>query len=73
VTIYVTPPPSVPTCVGDCGGDGVVTVDELLTMVNIALGDTPASHCPAGDGNEDGAITIDEILAAVNNVLAGCA
>ena len=61
-----------PTCVGDCGNDGTVTVDELLTMVNIALGNADASACTAGDANHDGQITIDEILTAVNNALNGC-
>jgi hypothetical protein len=59
-------------CVGDCGGDGAVTVDELLTMVNIALGNAPVTECPEGDGSGDGQITVDEILTAVNNALNGC-
>ena len=61
-----------PTCVGDCSGDHSVTVDELLTMVNVALGATDASACIPGDKNSDGCITIDEILGAVNNALRGC-
>jgi hypothetical protein len=59
-------------CVGDCDGFGVVTVDELLTMVNIALGNAPRSDCAVGDANGDGQITVDEILTAVNNALNGC-
>ena len=59
-------------CVGDCGGDGAVTVDDVLTMLNIALGSTPISACCAGDANGDHQITIDEILTAVNNALSGC-
>jgi len=50
-----------------------VTIDELLKMVNIALGTLPLSECPAGDGNSDLEITIEEILTAVNNALGGCA
>lgn len=57
-------------CVGDCVGDAQVTIDELLTMVNIALG--YPGNCPAGDANHDGQITVDEILAAVNNALGSC-
>ena len=60
-----------PTCVGDCNGDGSVTIDELLSMVNIALGN-PGSACAAGDANSDGQITIDEVLMAVNAALSGC-
>lgn len=59
-------------CVGDCSGDLVVTVDEILTMVNIALGSVPVSACVAGDANGDQLITVDEILTAVNNALNGC-
>ncbi|MCK6555535.1 Ig-like domain-containing protein [Candidatus Binatia bacterium] len=60
------------TCVGDCSGDRTVTVDEILAMVNIALGRAAVSSCPAGNANGDTEITIDEILAAVNNALSGC-
>jgi hypothetical protein len=49
-----------------------VTINELLTMVNIALGNASLSDCEPGDGNQDGAITINEILIAVNNALGGC-
>lgn len=59
-------------CVGDCNDDGSVTVDELLTLVNIALGNAQPSACtsglPAGSG-----VNIALIVAAVNNALNGCA
>ena len=60
------------TCVGDCGVDGQVTVDEILTMVNIALGTADMSMCTTGDATHDGHITVDEILTAVNYALQGC-
>jgi hypothetical protein len=47
-------------------------VDELLVMVNIALGNAPVSDCEVGDTGGDGQITVDEILRAVNNALNGC-
>src|SRR5579862_9660539 len=53
------------SCIGDCNHDGAVTVDELLTLVNIAEGTVALSVCSAADANHDGQITIDEILAAV--------
>jgi Ca2+-binding EF-hand superfamily protein len=59
-------------CVGDCDGSYTVTVDEILTLVNIALGNGDISTCLAGDANHDGKITVDEILTAVNNALNGC-
>ncbi len=61
------------SCMGDCVGDGLVTVDELVMMVNIALGNMEVSACDVGDGNEDGQITVDEIVTAVNHALNGCA
>lgn len=70
LTPSLTPTPL--KCVGDCGGDRVVTVDEILRMVNIALGNAPIGDCRAGDRSEDGIITVDEILTAVNNALSGC-
>lgn len=59
-------------CVGDCDLDDTVTVDEIVVMVNVALGLTPAGACAAGDADESGTITVDEILTAVSNALAGC-
>ena len=50
----------------------MVTVNELLVMVNIALDNAAVSACEAGDKNQNGAITVDEILSAVNNALNGC-
>jgi hypothetical protein len=59
-------------CIGDCNDDGAVTVDELVTGVNIALGLIPVDACPAFDPSHDGAVTVDELLAAVNTALNGC-
>lgn len=61
-----------PVCVGDCSGDGFVTVDEILLLVGIALGSNDISVCPAGDASGDGDITVDEILSAVRRALEGC-
>jgi len=59
-------------CVGDCHANGSVTIDELVTLVHIALGDGPTSACDIGDVNHDGRITVDEIVTAVNLALTGC-
>jgi len=61
------------SCVGDCNDDGRATVDELVSLVNIALGAADIVACPAGDANHDGSITIDEVVVGVNGVLNGCA
>jgi CSLREA domain-containing protein len=59
-------------CVGDCDGNGQVALDDILTMVNIALGNAEVWVCELGDSNKDDLITVDEILTAVNNALNGC-
>jgi hypothetical protein len=59
-------------CVGDCGGDGIVTVDEIIIGVNIALGSLPPERCPSLDTNGDRTVTVDELIKAVNNALNGC-
>jgi lysophospholipase L1-like esterase len=74
-TLTPTPtgtPTTLPTCVGDCNGGGSVTIDDILIMINIALGTRPVGDCLPGDMSDDGQITIDEILTAVNNALNGC-
>jgi hypothetical protein len=64
--------PPTPRCLGDCNGDGTVTVDELIRGVNIALGSAEVSVCGVFDANADEAVTIDEVVKAVNNALNGC-
>jgi hypothetical protein len=72
VRIRVVPRHVAASCAGDCSGDGLVTLDELVTAVTIALGTAPASHCPAGDANGDAAVTVEELLPAVRHALDGC-
>jgi len=71
-----TPSPSATAtavpCSGDCNNSGDVTIDEILTLVNTALGNRPVTDCLTGDANGDHQITVDEILAGVNNALNGC-
>jgi len=67
-TVTVTPP----LCAGDCNHDSQVTVDEILALVNIALGNAPVTACDAGDANHDGQISVDEIVAAAGTGLRGC-
>src|SRR6185369_1131857 len=47
------------SCVGDCNDDGVVTVDELVKGVNIALDSLALDQCPRFDCRETGRIAID--------------
>jgi hypothetical protein len=66
------PTPTPKPCPGDCNGAGEVTIDELLTMVNIALGDEALNLCVVADGNHDGEVSVEEIIAAVRAALSGC-
>jgi hypothetical protein len=58
-------------CVGDCGGTHSVNIGNLLTLVNIALGNTDESSCQ--EGIPSGVkVTISTIIQAVNNALGSC-
>ncbi len=59
-------------CPADCDTNRVVTVDELLIGVNIALGGAPLSACEGADFNGDDQVTIDELVIAVSRALNGC-
>jgi hypothetical protein len=78
-TPTVTPPiVATPTsitgtgCVGDCGGDRMVAVSELVRGVSIALGAQPLAMCPSFDRDRNGSVGVNELVAAVNNALRGC-
>ncbi len=68
-------------CSGDCNGDGIVGVDELITGVALALGTGADSSCRAaycqpdchpgpGTGNET--VGVDCLIRAVGDALRGC-
>jgi fibronectin-binding autotransporter adhesin len=75
-TVTLVPTPTAtgpaPACTGDCNGDGVVTVNEIIVGVNIALGNSPLSACRRFDADNDGRVMIPELIQAVGNVLSGC-
>jgi hypothetical protein len=63
-----------PACVGDCNGDGRVTVPELILGINIALGTTELSACSAFEAMAcpPSTVCIAGLLTAVQNALTGC-
>lgn len=75
-TTTTTPSPSptseAPACVGDCNGDGLVTVDEIIVGVNIALGQANTTQCPSFDTDANAMVTVDELVRAIGNGLNGC-
>lgn len=58
-------------CIGDCNADGSVTVEEIVSGVDIALGESPTA-CANFDDNIDREVTVDELLQGVTNALDGC-
>lgn len=64
-------------CAGDCNDDGTVSIDELVTAVDLAVEGTDEAQadptrCPALEKQVDCRTTIDEILGAVRAGLEGC-
>lgn len=59
-------------CGGDCDGFLNVTVDEIVTCVNVALGQASTLVCPACDLDFSETVTVDEIITSLNNALNGC-
>lgn len=64
-------PGATPPCVGDCNGSTEVAVNELVTLVSIALGNADASTCSRGIPTGLN-VDISLIVRAVTNALAGC-
>lgn len=59
-------------CVGDCGGDGRVTVSDLVRAVAVALGSAAVGGCTAADTDGNGRVSVPELIGAVRNALNGC-
>ncbi len=59
-------------CAGDCNGDRVVSVDELVVGTRIALGTAAVERCSSFDGDASGTIEITELVEGVSSALAGC-
>lgn len=62
-------------CIGDCDGDGRVTVNELITGVNVELGIAPLDACRSIDCNARYPgilVPIDCMVVAMNNAMDGC-
>lgn len=59
-------------CPGDCNRDQLVSIDELIRAVAVALDRVPLDRCPAADLDDDGLVNIEELVRAVNAGLSGC-
>jgi hypothetical protein len=71
-TATATPTTGREACLGDCNGDGEVTVNEIILGVNIALELASLDSCPNFDADGDGGVAVNEVIGAVNNALNGC-
>jgi hypothetical protein len=63
--------PALAPCVGACDGTRTVAVNDIIILINIALGNAEASSCPYGIP-AGGQVDIALILQAVNSALNGC-
>lgn len=59
-------------CPGDCGGDGAVSIGDLIIAINISIGRADLEDCAAVDTGGDGLVSISELITAVRNGLNGC-
>lgn len=57
---------------GDCDQDGRVTISELVTAVNILLGNVDLARCRAADARNDGRVSVNELILAINDAFEGC-
>jgi List-Bact-rpt repeat protein len=69
VWLSLFPRPARAQCVGDCDGNGEVTINELIRGVDIARNEFPASVCPIFDVNADSVVTVNELVQAVHTLL----
>lgn len=53
------------SCPGDCSGNRMVTVDELVSCLGIGLQTLPREQCPACDADSDGRVGVEEVVRAV--------
>ncbi|MGD9763667.1 MAG: hypothetical protein AB7V27_08140 [Candidatus Binatia bacterium] len=73
LAVLAAAPAAAQYCVGDCDGDGMVSVAELIAGVRIAQGNLELSACRVFDVTPDGTLRIDELVRGVGFALTGCA
>jgi len=59
-------------CAADCNGDRLVTIDEIVGGIAIALGRASLDSCTAADPNGDERVDIAEVISAIGAGLSGC-
>lgn len=59
-------------CVGDCDGEGAVTIDELVLVLGMALSGASVDACRLADVDGDNAISVADMVTCVGSALNGC-
>jgi hypothetical protein len=59
-------------CAGDCHGDGKTTVDDVMVVINIALGSAPPDACPGFDPTGNDGDIVAKGIQAVAASLTDC-
>lgn len=73
LTIVRTARPDPPArCAGDCDGDLRVTVDEIVSLLAIALGNVEPLTCSTFERAGVRRVAVDDLVTAVANALRGC-
>lgn len=68
----VTIVPDGNACVGDCNGNGVVTLGEVQTALDIFFDEDLIDECRAADANGNGSVTLGEVQASLDNFFDDC-
>lgn len=56
-------------CCGDCDGDGIVKITEIVQAVSLALNGCPPSGDCCGDCDRNGQVLVTDLIQVVNLVL----
>ncbi len=56
-------------CPGDCNGDGIISIAEMVRGVAIALDPTSLQNCPAMDDDGNSAVDVHELVRADRGAL----
>jgi YVTN family beta-propeller protein len=72
LVVIMAAAPASALCPGDCNGDGMVAINELVRAVNIGLGSLAPQLCRPADRDGSQTLEIDELIGAVQTSLDGC-
>jgi YVTN family beta-propeller protein len=63
---------SPPICVGDCDGDGTVTVVDVIRALGVTFDPSALQSCESADIDGNRRVTVDELVSSVSHALSGC-